>query len=88
MSLNFNNPVGPEAESLIKELFGKPIAEDGKTFLFDQQLELHQKKMTELANKAGQPATVELNSDGEIKTLRDGTRYQVTPKGWRKLQAE
>ena len=85
MSINFNNPVDPEASSMIKELFGKPVAEDDKTFLFNQQLELHQKQMSELARKAGQPVVVELNSEGEIKTMRDGTRYQVTPKGWRKL---
>lgn len=85
MSFNFNEPIGPEASSMLRELFGKPVAEDGKTFLFDELAPMHQRKMTELANKAGQPVEVQLNSEGEIKTMRDGTRYQVTPKGWRKL---
>jgi len=85
MSINFDEPVGPEAESMIKELFGDPVASDAKTFLYDKQIVLAQKRMTELANKAKQPATVELNSEGEIKTMSDGTQYQVTPKGWRKI---
>jgi len=88
MSINFNEPIGPEASSMLRELFGKPVAEDGKTFLFEELAPMHQRKMPELANKAGQPVDVELNSVGEIKTMRDGTRYQVTPKGWRKLPAE
>ena len=85
MSISFNKPVGPEAISMIKKLFGDPVASDAKTFLYDKHLILEQKRMTELANKAKQPVTVELNSEGEIKTMSDGTQYQVTPKGWRKV---
>ena len=85
MSINFNEPVGPEAESMLKKLFGDPVASDAKTFLYDQQLVLEQKLMTELAKKAKQLVPVELNSEGEIKIMSDGTQYQVTPKGWRKI---
>lgn len=85
MSINFNEPVGPETENMLKKLFGDPVASDAKTFLYDKQLVLEQKRMTELANKAKQPVSVELNSEGEIKTLSDGTQYRVTPKGWRKV---
>ena len=85
MSICFNEPVGPETEAMIDKLFGKAIASDGKTFLFDQRPELLQRQMTELANKAKQPVTVELNAEGEIKTMMDGTQYRVTPKGWRKI---
>lgn len=87
MSINFDNPVGPEVSARIRELFGKPLAEDGKTFLFDELAPMQQREMTELANKAGQPVTAELHSLGDIKEMRDGTRYVVTSKGWRKLPA-
>lgn len=91
MSINFNHPVGPEEENMLKKMFGEPVASDRKTFLYDdmesrfrQQL-MQGRKMTELANKAKQPVAVELNKEGEIKTLSDGTQYRVTPKGWRKV---
>jgi hypothetical protein len=61
-----------------------PIAHDEKTFLFDG-LKIDQKKMKEIANKAGQPLTAEINGDGDIKTMSDGTKYQCTNKGWVKV---
>ena len=86
MSINFNGPVGPETNKMIRELFRDSlVANDDKTFLLNGQIELEQKAMTKIANKAGQTVTVELNKEGEIKTMRDGTQYQVTRKGWRKI---
>ena len=39
----------------------------------------------EQRNGAKQPVRVELNDIGEIKEMSDGTKYQVTPQGWKKL---
>ena len=86
MSINFDGPVGPETNKMIRELFcDSLVANDDKTFLLNGQIELEQKAMTKIANEAGQTVTVELNKEGEIKTMRDGTQYQVTRKGWRKI---
>lgn len=85
MSMNFTQPVNDEAFTKIKELFGEPAASDRKTLLFDEMNEIRQKDMKEVANLAKQPVTIEIHGEGEIKTLSDGTRYQVTPRGWRKL---
>ena len=46
---------------------------------------LIQELMTKLANKAKQPIAIELNNSGDIKTMRDGTRYRMLPTGWVKL---
>lgn len=85
MSMTFDQPVNPETRKLIEEHFGKPYAEDGKTFLFNQMETIDQRVMKEIANKAKQPATVELDGKDTIRTMSDGTRYQVTEKGWVKL---
>jgi hypothetical protein len=85
MSISFNQPLSEEGQRLLNELFGKPKASDGRSFLYDDIVEINQKDMKELANKAQQPATVELHGEGKIKTMADGTQYQVTRRGWVKV---
>jgi hypothetical protein len=80
MSINFHDPLNNEALMALREM-AIPVQNDERTFLFDR-LEIDQRKMKELVNKAGQPATVEFNGDGDIKTMSDGTKYQCTIKGW------
>ena len=87
MSMQFDNPVNDAALAKIKELFGEPVASDRKTLLFDRMRDIRQHEMKEVANLAKQPATVEIHGQGTIKTMSDGTRYEVTPQGWRKLDA-
>lgn len=83
MSINFHDPLNSEALIALREM-AIPVQSDEKTFLFDR-LNIDQRKMKEIANKAGQPLTVELNGEGDIKTLSDGTKYQCTNKGWVKV---
>jgi hypothetical protein len=72
-------------DSMIREIFRDDlVAMDEKTALVNRN-EFQQKLMKEIANTAEQPATLELNGEGDIKTMSDGTRYRVTPDGWRKL---
>ena len=85
MSMNFNQPVNPKAMKMIEELFGKPAASDGKTLLFDNMGEIDSRDMRKIVNAAKQPATIEIHGGDDIKTMADGTRYQVTSKGWRRL---
>jgi hypothetical protein len=86
MSINFDNEANPETREMIEKLFGKPVADDRKHFLMDQMHVIDQKLMKQVANAAKQPAKVELHGLGEIKTLDDGSRYEVTPRGWRKIE--
>ena len=85
MSINFDKPIEPKVRDMMLKMLGSPIAEDGKTFLYNRWPVLETRVMTEIAKEARQPVTVELNSDGEIKTFSDGTRYQVTRRGWRRV---
>ena len=85
MSINFEHPINEEALNLIQETFGTPIAQDERTVLLDRVGVIKQQQMKAIANAAKQPATIEVHSKGDIKTLSDGTRYQVTSRGWIKL---
>ena len=87
MSMSFQDPLNDEAFAKIVKEFGEPVAVDGerKTLLFDNIKEINQLVMKEIANTAKQPTTVELHGEGEIKTMSDGSRYQVTSRGWVKL---
>lgn len=85
MSMNFRDPVSEALARKIAEEFGQPVASDNKTFLFDEMNQIEGRLMKEIANEAQQPVTVEVNGEGDIKTMSDGSRYQVTPHGWKKL---
>lgn len=85
MSINFQNPPNPEAYARMLKAFGEPAAKSDREFLFDRIQTIEQREMRELTNVAKQPVTVELHDVGEIKTMSDGSRYEVTAGGWRKL---
>ena len=86
MSINFNREVDDDVLEEMKRAFGKDTPMDRKTALIDTTV-VDQKEMKKLAHMANQPVSVELHEEGEIKTLADGTRYQVTERGWRKIRA-
>lgn len=85
MSINFQKPVSNAIYEQLKEAMGEPVATDRRTFLYDQVRTVEQRLMKEIANAAKQPVIVELNSVGDIKTMDDGQRYELTPEGWRLL---
>ena len=88
MSINFEDPMNDEARDKLKEIFSdKLVAMDEYTALVNQK-EFVQQSMKELANRAKQPVEVEINNEGEIKVMSDGTRYQCTPRGWKKLPGD
>lgn len=88
MSINFNEPVNDKALSMIKELLGEPAAADKTQFLFDKLDMVAQREMSKLAKAAGQPVTVEIRGQGDIKTMSDGTQYEVTPRGWVRVKPD
>ena len=68
-----------------EEMFGKDIAAmDQKTVLLNRRMHL-QSEMKKVANQTKQPVSLEINNEGEIKTLSDGSQYRVTKSGWKKL---
>jgi len=84
MSVNFKDPMNEKARSMLREMFGEPVAQDDFKQLFNKRMEMQQKKMKELANVAKQPVTVELNSIGDRKDV-GGIVYELDESGWRKL---
>lgn len=86
MSINFNDDLDQERQDAIQKILGvgNIVAKDKKTILSNLR-EFDRRLMTEVANAAKQPARVDLHGVGEIKTLSDGTRYEVTANGWKKL---
>ena len=81
----FNKPISDDDKSFIKEMFGKDIAAmDQKTVLLNRRMHL-QSEMMKVANQTKQPVSLEINNEGEIKTLSDGSQYRVTKSGWEKL---
>ena len=85
MSMSFINPINEETAAAIRDLCGEPVAHDERTFLFDGSATKLIRAIPEISRKAKQSATVESHSEGAIHTMSDGTRYQVTPKGWQKI---
>lgn len=84
MSINFQQPIGPDTQKMIEELFGKPVASDPFTSLFDELPVINRSDMGRIARAAGQPLTTELDRQGTIKIV-DSTEWILTETGWRKL---
>jgi len=86
MGMQFEKPMDEETAKRIKEMFGDKIAVmDDKNVLLERLSEINQKEMKAIANKAEQPVTVNIYDKDDIVTMSDGTKYQVTQKGWRKV---
>jgi len=87
MSIEFNSQINPEAMEMLGKLFDSHIsAMDNKTVLLKNMDVIKQSEMKQIVNAANQPAVLEINNIGEIKTMSDGTRYEVTKSGWKKLE--
>lgn len=84
MSIQFEKELNKEQQSMLHDFVKEIVAVDESQVLFND-LVIQQNKMKELANKLNQPVEVEVNVKGTIKTMLDGTCYQVTDKGWKRL---
>ena len=85
MSINFNEEVNDETMQKMQEVFGDKLkAFDRKIALIEGE-SIDAKDLKEIANTANQPATLEIHSVGDVKTMSDGTQYKVTKSGWRKV---
>ena len=88
MSISFEENMNDETRELIEKQFGDKIKlMDKKNVLLERLNEgFKQDDFKEIANTAKQPVTLELHGGGEIKTMSDGTQYQVTKSGWVKVK--
>jgi len=86
MSIQFDKPITEEHQEFIREVMGRQVEVLDDSLMLLKSGIIDQKKMKEIANETNQVVTVELNEPGEIKTMSDGTRYQVTSRGWRKIE--
>ena len=82
MSVNFENEISEEAAARLREIFGEPVEDDQKTFLFDKIEELDRRAMGDLASLTGQPVSVELNDIGTIKNV-GGLDFKLLEEGWK-----
>ena len=84
-NINFKDEVDEETKSLIAKMFHEGLnAQDENMTLIDN-FHPEQSQMKEIANAAQQVATVELNEEGDIKEMSDGTKYRATKRGWIKV---
>jgi len=85
MSINFEKPISEEDQEFLRKMMGDRLVDmDEKTALFHNDI-IDQQKMKDIASRSGQTVSVELNEEGDIKTLSDGTQYLATKAGWQKL---
>lgn len=87
-SINFQEPYSEETRKKLEEVFGKAAGFDPRTLLFDheQMQSIDTKLMSTVARQEKQPVDVSLHAPGEIKTMSDGTKYQVDEHGsWRRI---
>ena len=85
MSIQFRDPMNEATKAKLCELFKNAIvALDEKTALVNSQ-HFNSRDLMDIARTAQQPLELNIYSDGETKTLSDGTQYRVTKKGWQKI---
>lgn len=87
-SINFQEPYSIETRRALEEFFGNAAGSDSRTLLFDhdQMKSIDTKLMSAVAKKERQPVDVSLHAPGDIKTMSDGTQYQVDEQGsWRRI---
>lgn len=83
--VNFPTGITVSQAELMREIFGSEVAFDGYTALYNGALEVDSKKLGDLAKETKQYVGVSIHGDGELITMRDGSKYRVTQRGWQKL---
>lgn len=84
VSINFDKDTDETTQSFIREFFGdRSQAQDARTTLL-HETQFDQFAMKAIANKAKQPAVVELHSIGDRKEV-GGVVYELEEAGWKRL---
>ena len=87
MSIQFDQPMNEETMQHIRKMFHGKIAvvDDRRVLLDDLKEAFNRRQMSDLARTAKQPVTLNLHGRGDIVEMSDGTKYQVTDRGWKKI---
>jgi hypothetical protein len=86
--IHFQRPYDETTKKMLESFFGEAKAFDPLSMLYDhdQMPSIDNNLFKAIANKENQPVDVNLYKPGEIKTMSDGTQYQVDEKGnWRRI---
>ena len=85
MSIQFKRPMDKETTEALEKFLGENIAVmDDKNVLVENLSEAHQKEMSNIVKTTRQPAAINIHDEDDIVEMSDGTKYQVTKKGWKK----
>lgn len=86
MSISFDRPINTQQQAILNSLMeATSVAHDNKDFLYDGMSSINERRMAKLAKEVNQPVIVNLHAVGNRKTLSDGTTYEVTERGWVKV---
>jgi phage gp36-like protein len=91
MSINFKEEMNEETLEVFKKMIdvgsiSNPVVQDKCKALFDDITKVHKEEMKILEKIADQSISIEINEEGEIKEMSDGTKYLVTPNGWKRIE--
>lgn len=82
-SVTFPSQLTADQAAFVNNMLGHHAAFDGTTALIDGEVDMN--KVGEVIEVLSQPAEVTLHAVGETITMRDGTKYRVTSRGWVKV---
>lgn len=86
MSMQFDEAMDEKSKAAIMKAFGDTMAvSDEKTALFDNLTEEKQEEFEAFPYEIDQNVTTKIHKGGDVVEMSDGTKYQVTTKGWRKI---
>ena len=92
MSIQLHRPISEETAKAMREALGldKPVATDLRQFLFDNippaSIEPDAVKAVEKITL--REAKIQIHQFGDIVTMSDGTKYEVTSQGWKKQKEQ
>jgi len=85
MSISSQEPMNPEVQAMMRELYGEPVQADEHIALYND-LPPGRERLKNLSVVAEQDLKVDYYKEGEIKTFADGTQYRVCSTGWEKVE--
>ena len=59
---------------------------DVKNVLLEKIGDFEQQQMEDIKYRAVKPVETKLYDENDIVEMTDGTKYKVTPEGWRKVE--
>ena len=85
--MQFERELTPDEQDELAAAFADGmVAIDEKQALLDWFGEDDEIKRETFEKRLSQKINVGALAEGEIRTMSDGTQYQVTTKGWRKIK--